>query len=95
MRVAGRSRSGVLTTVGLPLARDLSEPLADVVRFMGRESDNYTAEVLVKQLGALYAERGSTAAGVRVIRGALATAGRAARRRPARGRLGPLRASTG
>jgi D-alanyl-D-alanine carboxypeptidase/D-alanyl-D-alanine-endopeptidase (penicillin-binding protein 4) len=73
--VTGRSRSGVLTTVGLPLARDLSEPLADVVRFMGRESDNYTAEVLVKQLGALYAERGSTAAGVRVIRGALETAG--------------------
>ena len=64
MRVAGRSRSGVLTTVGLPLARDVSEPLADVVRFMGRESDNYTAEMLVKQLGALYADRGSTAAGV-------------------------------
>ena len=65
----------MLTTVGLPLARDVSEPLADVVRFMGRESDNYTAEVLVKQLGALYAERGSTAAGVRVIRGVLEAAG--------------------
>lgn len=75
VRVAGRTRSGVLTTVGLPLARDLSEPLADVVRFMGRESDNYTAEVLVKQLGALYAERGSTAAGVGVIRAALEDAG--------------------
>ena len=75
VQVGGRSRSGVLTTVGLPLARDLSEPLADVVRFMGRESDNYTAEVLVKQLGALYAERGSTAAGVRVIRGVLEAAG--------------------
>ncbi len=36
---------------GLPLARDVSEPLADIVRFMGRESDNYTAEMLVKQLG--------------------------------------------
>jgi len=73
--VAGRTRSGALTTVGLPLARDLSEPLADVVRFMGRESDNYTAEVLVKQLGALYAGLGSTAAGVRVMRGALEAAG--------------------
>lgn len=71
VRVAGRSRSGVLTTLGLPLARDVSEPLADVVRFMGRESDNYTAEMLVKQLGALYADRGSTAAGVAVIRGTL------------------------
>jgi D-alanyl-D-alanine carboxypeptidase/D-alanyl-D-alanine-endopeptidase (penicillin-binding protein 4) len=64
----------VLTTVGLPLARDISEPLADVVRFMGRESDNYTAEMLVKQLGALYADRGSTAAGVAVIRSALESA---------------------
>ena len=75
MSVAGRTRSGVLTTVGLPLARDVSEPLANIVRFMGRESDNYTAEVLVKQLGALYADRGSTAAGVGIIRGALEGAG--------------------
>ena len=73
--VSGRTRSGVLATAGLPLARDVSEPLADVVRFMGRESDNYTAEVLVKQLGALYADRGSTAAGVAVIRESLEDAG--------------------
>ena len=66
-----RTRSGVLTTAGLPLAQDVSEPLADIVRFMGRESDNYTAEVLVKQLGAVYAGRGSTAAGVAVVRDAL------------------------
>ena len=75
MRVAGRTLTGALETEGLPLARDVSEPLADVVRFMGRESDNYTAEVLVKQLGALYAGRGSTAAGVRVLRAALEAAG--------------------
>ena len=73
--VAGRTRGGVLTTTGLPLARDLSDPLADIVRFMGRESDNYTAEMLVKHLGATYAGSGSTAAGARVIRGALADAG--------------------
>jgi serine-type D-Ala-D-Ala carboxypeptidase/endopeptidase (penicillin-binding protein 4) len=72
--VAGRARTGVLTTLGLPLARDVSVPLAEIVRFMGRESDNYTAEMLVKQLGAVYAERGSTAAGVRVVRQALAAA---------------------
>ena len=75
LRVAGRTRTGVLTTAGLPLARDVSEPLADVVRFMGRESDNYTAEILVKQLGAEYAGRGTTAAGTRVIRSALEEAG--------------------
>jgi serine-type D-Ala-D-Ala carboxypeptidase/endopeptidase (penicillin-binding protein 4) len=72
----GRStHTGVLTTAGLPLARDVSEPLADVVRFMGRESDNFTAEILVKQLGALVADRGSTAAGTRVVRAALEEAG--------------------
>jgi len=75
VEVAGRSRTRVLTTEGLTFARDVSEPLADVVRFMGRESDNYTAEVLVKQLGALYADAGSTAAGVRIVRGALDAAG--------------------
>jgi D-alanyl-D-alanine carboxypeptidase/D-alanyl-D-alanine-endopeptidase (penicillin-binding protein 4) len=75
VKVSGRTRTGVLTTEGLPLARDVSEPLADVVRFMGRESDNYTAEMLVKQLGASYAGVGSTAAGTRVIRAALREAG--------------------
>jgi D-alanyl-D-alanine carboxypeptidase/D-alanyl-D-alanine-endopeptidase (penicillin-binding protein 4) len=73
--VRGRTRTGVLAQAGLPLARDLSEPLADVVRFMGRESDNFTAEILVKQLGALLADRGSTAAGTRVVRAALEDAG--------------------
>ena len=57
---------------------------------MGRESDNYTAEMLVKQLGALYAGRGTTAAGARVMRAALGGGRRAARRRPARRRLRPL-----
>ena len=73
--VAQRTRVGTLAKTGLPLARDVSEPLAEIVRFMGRESDNYTAEMLVKQLGAVYAGRGSTAAGVRVMREALAAAG--------------------
>jgi D-alanyl-D-alanine carboxypeptidase/D-alanyl-D-alanine-endopeptidase (penicillin-binding protein 4) len=74
VRVARRTGRGVLTTAGMPLARDVSEPLAEIVRFMGRESDNFTAELLVKQLGALYAGAGTTAAGVRVIRRALAEA---------------------
>jgi PBP4 family serine-type D-alanyl-D-alanine carboxypeptidase len=42
---------------------------------MGRESDNYTAEILVKQLGAVFSGQGTTAAGTRVIRQALAEAG--------------------
>ncbi|HUH15179.1 MAG TPA: D-alanyl-D-alanine carboxypeptidase/D-alanyl-D-alanine-endopeptidase [Gaiellaceae bacterium] len=75
VKVAGKTRTGRLATAGLPLARDTSEPLAEIVRFMGRESDNHTAELLVKQLGALYAGRGSTAAGTRVVRSALEEAG--------------------
>jgi D-alanyl-D-alanine carboxypeptidase/D-alanyl-D-alanine-endopeptidase (penicillin-binding protein 4) len=74
VRVAKKSSRGVLTTAGLPLARDVSAPLAEVVRFMGRESDNFTAEMLVKQLGALFAGAGTTAAGARVIRATLAEA---------------------
>jgi len=74
VRVAKPSRVGTLTTAGLPLARDLSAPLADIVRFMGRESDNYTAELLVKQLGAVELGAGTTAAGARVLRRELAAA---------------------
>ncbi|MBA2383379.1 MAG: D-alanyl-D-alanine carboxypeptidase, partial [Actinobacteria bacterium] len=55
IHVTRRSGQDVLTTAGLPLARDLSDPLAEIVRFMGRESDNFTAELLVKQVGALFA----------------------------------------
>jgi serine-type D-Ala-D-Ala carboxypeptidase/endopeptidase (penicillin-binding protein 4) len=69
------ARSGRLASAGLPLAQGLSEPLADIVRFMGRESDNYTAEVVLKQLGALYADSGSTSAGARVVHAALEDAG--------------------
>ena len=75
VKVDDRTRTGTLTTTGIPLARDLSAPLSDIVRFMGRESDNFTAEMLVKQLGALQAGQGSTAAGARVLRQALADAG--------------------
>ena len=75
IHVTRRTGQGVLTTAGLPLARDLSEPLAEIVRFMGRESDNFTAEVLVKHFGALFAGRGTTAAGTRVVSEALGEAG--------------------
>ncbi len=75
VQVGGRTRTGVLITSGLPLAQDLSDPLREIVRYMGRESDNFIAEVLVKQLGAIHAGRGSTAAGASVIRDTLAEAG--------------------
>lgn len=73
--VAKPSRARTLAQAGLPLARDVSVPLGEIVRFMGRESDNYTAEILVKQLGALETGRGTTAAGLLVVRRAMADAG--------------------
>jgi D-alanyl-D-alanine carboxypeptidase/D-alanyl-D-alanine-endopeptidase (penicillin-binding protein 4) len=75
VRVTKRTRTGVLATTGLPLAQDLSEPLVKIVRFMGRESDNFTAELLLKQLGAVELGRGTTSAGARVVRETLAAAG--------------------
>ena len=75
VRVAERTRTGTLTAAGFPLARDLAAALAAVIRDMGRESDNFIAEVLVKQLGAIYGATGSTAAGVAVVRAALEDAG--------------------
>ena len=59
----------------LPLAEDVSEPLARIVREMGRESDNFVAEMLLKELGATLGSGGTTAAGALVVSGALADAG--------------------
>jgi D-alanyl-D-alanine carboxypeptidase/D-alanyl-D-alanine-endopeptidase (penicillin-binding protein 4) len=62
----------------LLLARDVSPPLARIVRFMGRESDNFTAELLVKHLGVLDAPAGvpgTTARGLRVVRATIEEAG--------------------
>jgi serine-type D-Ala-D-Ala carboxypeptidase/endopeptidase (penicillin-binding protein 4) len=75
IRVARPSRVGAPATEGVWLARDVSPPLAKIVRFMGRESDNFTAEVLVKQLGAIVDGKGSTAAGLRVVRRVLERGG--------------------
>jgi D-alanyl-D-alanine carboxypeptidase/D-alanyl-D-alanine-endopeptidase (penicillin-binding protein 4) len=59
----------------LPLARINSQRLAKIVRFMDRESDNFTAELLLKQLGALSIDRGTSAAGASEVTHVLASAG--------------------
>jgi D-alanyl-D-alanine carboxypeptidase/D-alanyl-D-alanine-endopeptidase (penicillin-binding protein 4) len=56
------------------LATVKSPPLAEVVGEMLRESDNNTAELLVKELGRRFGKAGSTAAGLTVIKSALADA---------------------
>jgi D-alanyl-D-alanine carboxypeptidase/D-alanyl-D-alanine-endopeptidase (penicillin-binding protein 4) len=68
-RVRLRPPSGVL------LAGVESPPLAKVIEWMDRVSDNYTAELLLKELGAEVLGRGTSAAGAAVVRRDLVAAG--------------------
>jgi D-alanyl-D-alanine carboxypeptidase/D-alanyl-D-alanine-endopeptidase (penicillin-binding protein 4) len=53
------------------LAVTESKPLSQIVRYMDRESDNFTAEILLKQLGAVDEGNGSSTAGAVAVRRAL------------------------
>jgi len=75
VRVAGQATTGRARADAVQLAVDVSAPLSRIVREMNRESDNFVAEMIVKELGATVAERGSTAAGIDVVRTSLAEAG--------------------
>jgi serine-type D-Ala-D-Ala carboxypeptidase/endopeptidase (penicillin-binding protein 4) len=59
----------------VPLAAVDSPPLSEIVRYMDRASDNFTAELLLKQLGAIEGRAGTSAAGAAYVRTALAEAG--------------------
>jgi D-alanyl-D-alanine carboxypeptidase/D-alanyl-D-alanine-endopeptidase (penicillin-binding protein 4) len=56
------------------LARLPSPPLLAILREVNRESDNFTAELLLKHLGAARGAGGTTTAGAAVVRQALAAA---------------------
>ncbi len=58
-----------------PLAAVSSPPLLQVLRLVNRESDNFTAELLLKHLGAIDSGRGTTGAGAAVVRRVLAASG--------------------
>ncbi len=73
--VGGSPRAGAARAGDFPLAIDLSDPLVAIIRHMNRESDNFVAEMVLKELGASVARHGSTTAGSRVVRAALADAG--------------------
>ncbi len=66
--VAGRAMTGRADPEAVPLASNESVPLEQVLRYMGHESDNFTAEILLKQLGAGYSDQGTSASGATVIR---------------------------
>jgi D-alanyl-D-alanine carboxypeptidase/D-alanyl-D-alanine-endopeptidase (penicillin-binding protein 4) len=57
------------------LAQVESEPLPAVIAEMDRESDNFTAEMLLKEIGAETGDAGTTAAGAAVVQRDLAAAG--------------------
>lgn len=64
--VGGQATSGV-ASAGVDLATIESAPIGELVAAMLRDSDNGTAELLVKELGRRRAGEGSTAAGMRVV----------------------------
>ncbi len=59
----------------VPLAAVDSAPLSEIVKYMDRESDNFTAEIVLKQLGAIENTVGTSAEGAAYARRLLAEAG--------------------
>jgi serine-type D-Ala-D-Ala carboxypeptidase/endopeptidase (penicillin-binding protein 4) len=72
---AGRPGVGVAAAGAVLLARRASPPLAALLAEMDTWSDNFTAEMLLKQVGARLNGRGTTAAGVAAVRATLAEDG--------------------
>lgn len=75
VRVARGAVRGVADEAAVVVASVDSPPLTSIVRVMNRVSDNFYAEMLLKQLGAVQTGAGSTAAGAGVVTGLLAEAG--------------------
>jgi D-alanyl-D-alanine carboxypeptidase/D-alanyl-D-alanine-endopeptidase (penicillin-binding protein 4) len=72
--VDGAASVGRVDDFAVPLAQLDSPTLASIIRFMDKESDNFTAELLLKQLGAVVLDRGTSAAGATVVMQTLAEA---------------------
>ncbi len=73
--VAAAPRTGRAPRMTFVLAVDHSAKLSVIVQHMNRESDNFVAEMLLKELGAAVTASGSTRAGARVVRRALEESG--------------------
>lgn len=65
--VRGEVEVGVADAQAEQLATTESSPLARIVAYMNRESDNFTAELLLKQLGAVDEGIGTSAAGAKAV----------------------------
>jgi serine-type D-Ala-D-Ala carboxypeptidase/endopeptidase (penicillin-binding protein 4) len=75
VRVEGRSGAGTAPVNATELAAVQSPPVRDLIRLTNVPSDNFLAEMLVKELGAQFARAGTTAAGIGVVRAQLASFG--------------------
>jgi serine-type D-Ala-D-Ala carboxypeptidase/endopeptidase (penicillin-binding protein 4) len=73
--VGGAAALGVATAGATPLASLESPPLSALVRHMDVYSDNFYAEMLLKEIGAVQGSAGSAAAGLAVTRRLLTAAG--------------------
>ena len=73
--VHGEAALGVASTHAAPLAQVQSAPLSVLVRHMDVYSDNFYAEMLLKEVGAVQGSFGSAAAGIAVERRLLEEAG--------------------
>lgn len=75
VQVAGPAGLGRGQLEGTLLAVDRSETLAVVVKAMNRDSDNFTAEMVLKHLGTLAGGVGTTAGGAKVVHQEMRAAG--------------------
>ena len=75
VRVAGAASLGAARDDAVGLGSIDSPTLESMVHWMDQVSDNFTAEMLVKELGAVQGAAGTTAAGIRVVRAQLVDAG--------------------
>jgi D-alanyl-D-alanine carboxypeptidase/D-alanyl-D-alanine-endopeptidase (penicillin-binding protein 4) len=73
--IRGEAAVGIASPDAVPLADVESPPLSALVRHMDVYSDNFYAEMLMKEIGAVQGTGGSAAAGLTVTRRLLAAAG--------------------
>ncbi len=73
--VAGRPGLGVAPRNAASLASDVSAPLAAIVRVMNRDSDNFYAEMLLKEIAAAAGKVGSSTMGGKLVVATMAEAG--------------------
>jgi D-alanyl-D-alanine carboxypeptidase/D-alanyl-D-alanine-endopeptidase (penicillin-binding protein 4) len=75
VKVGGQAGMGVTAADATELVTTLSPPVWAIVRTLNRVSDNFYAEMLLKQLGKVRRDSGTTASGARVVRAALVARG--------------------